>query len=449
MFLNSRLTALAVAFTVSMSSLAKVSEEQAATLGKSLTPLGANPAANADKSIPPWTAKLPEKQPADTQQTAYMNEKPLFIISANNYTKYEKLLSEGQKALFKAYPETFKMPIYPSHRELRYQTDFEQRSLWNATNTYLDGDDGLKQYTGGIPFPVPQSGAEALWNARVSHPHPFIEAVFDSVAVFPGNKQNLQRSEQLVESPYAYSSWKIGDTETDQGPYAALVFARTLEPSRQKGEMIVIHEPLDWDKYSRKAWIYMPGTRRVRRAPNVGYDTPVGPGSLYTVDDSLGFNGGMDRYDWSLIGKREMFVPYHAYAFDQKIDYKTLLPTFHANPDYMRYERQRVWVVEAKLKKGKRHIYAKRRFYIAEDTWQILLTDAYDGKGELWRVGMLNSLYDFYLQAYIARAQIIHDLKAKAYIATRLINETQPVNYAMKPKGKRFYTPSNLRKLAK
>jgi hypothetical protein len=113
----------------------------------------------------------------------------------------------------------------------------------------------------------------------------------------------------------------------------------------------------------------------------------------------------------------------------------------------MRYEKHRVWVVEANLKRGMRHVYAKRRFYIDEDSWQFVLTESYDGRGALWRVGILNTLYDYALKGYIARAQMYHDLQSGAYIASRLVNETAQPNLMATPRGLDYYSPSSLRKM--
>jgi len=151
-----------------------------------------------------------------------------------------------------------------------------------------------------------------------------------------------------------------------------------------------------------------------------------------------------------LLGKKEIYIPYHNYKFDDpKVPYTKLLLKGHANPDYMRYELHRVWVVEANLKQGARHVYAKRRFYIDEDSLQISLTESYDGRGELWRVGILNTLYDYAIEGFVARAQIFHDLQSGAYIATRLVNETAPLNYQANPRGAEYYSPSNLRTMGK
>ncbi len=59
---------------------------------------------------------------------------------------------------------------------------------------------------------------------------------------------------------------------------------------------------------------YLPGQRRVKAAPDVAYDTPnPGTAGATTYDDAFMFNGAMDRYDFKLIGKKEMYVPYNAY----------------------------------------------------------------------------------------------------------------------------------------
>jgi hypothetical protein len=445
-------TCIAVPLVVS----AAVSQQEAKKLGAELTPMGAQKAGNADGSIPMWTgsmsgvpAGLSYMGSGDVYPDPYASDKVLYTINARNMSGYSSNLSEGLKALLQKYPNTFNIPVYQSHREGRFSQLTESRTLWNAVNTVLvNGIDGLQTYTGGAPFPIPKNGAEVMWNARIIHPHPTITGVLDDVAMYLNGEQQLRRQEYVSEFPYSYPQNKIGDTEPQIGINGGLVHVTVIKPERQKGQMTVVHEAMDQVKNERRAWVYVPGSRRVRRAPTVGYDTPDGPGGIMTVDDALGFNGAMDRYDWTLIGKREMIIPYHAYKFDSpKVDYKTLLMPGHANPAYMRYEKHRVWVVEANLKRGMRHVYAKRRFYIDEDSWQIVLIDSYDGRGALWKVGIMNTVYDFALKGYVARAQIYHDLQSGGYISTRMVNETAQPNLMATPKGEDYYSPSNLRKM--
>lgn len=444
---------------VSMPLMAKVSPDQAAQLnGDKFTPMGAEKAANADGSIPAWSgsmlglpAGLKYSGSGDVYPDPYANEKPLFTINNGNMAQYQDHLSEGEKALFAKFPDTFVMHIYPSHRDGRYSELVEQRTAWNATHTELvNGLDGLQNYTGGAPFPFPQSAAEVMWNGRIIHPTPTMVGTMDDMAVYLNGTRQMRRQAYIGEFPFAYASNKIGKVNDDIGINAALVHVTIELPARSKGQMTVVHEALDQVQNERKAWVYIPGSRRVRRAPTVGYDTPDGPGGLVTVDDSLGFNGAMDRYNWELKGKKEIYIPYNAYKFDSpNVKYDTLLQAGHANPEYMRYELHRVWVVEAELKPGARHVYAKRRFYIDEDSWQIVLLESYDGRGELWRVGILNTLYDYAVEGFVARAQIFHDLQSGGYIAMRMVNETAPINFLAEPKGEDFYSPTNLRKMGK
>lgn len=438
---------------------AKVSEEQAAKLGgEEFTPMGAIVKGNADGTIPAWTGKirgLPEglkySGSGDVYPDPYASEKPLFVIKADNMDKYADKLSEGEKALLKKHPESFSIPVYTSHRDFRYSELMEARTAWNATHTELVGGiDNLQNYTGGAPYPFPANGPEAIWNGRVIHPTPTMVGTLDDVAVYPNGNRQLRRQSFVSEFPFAYVDNPVGKVDGQISTNAAFVHVSIELPDRQKGQMTIVHEALDQATNERMAWVYIPGSRRVRRAPTVGYDTPDGPGGLMTVDDSLGFNGALDRYDWKLLGKKEIYIPYHNYKFDDpKVPYTKLLLKGHANPDYMRYELHRVWVVEANLKQGARHVYAKRRFYIDEDSLQISLTESYDGRGELWRVGILNTLYDYAIEGFVARAQIFHDLQSGAYIATRLVNETAPLNYQANPRGAEYYSPSNLRTMGK
>ena len=444
--------------TIPSIATAKISKDQASQLGTTLTPMGANPAANADKTIPAWggtivgtPAGITFAKSGDVYPDPYASEKPLFSITKANMEQYKDKLTDGAIALLNKYPDSYKMDIYPTHRDFRYNKEMEQRTAWNVGNAELVGSiDGLQNFTGSAPFPIPGNGAEVIWNSRMNQPMPVAESLFDEVAVYPNGETQRFRSKLVIESPYAYGDFPIGTTTETIGDIAAYVFYEVVEPKRKKGEMVVVHEPLDQFKHERKAWVYITGAKRVKRAPNVGYDTPVGPGGLMTADDNMGFNGAMDRYDWKLVGKQEKFIPYHNYSFDDpKLTYEQLLTPKHVNPDYMRYELHRVWVVEATLKEGQRHVYGKRRFYVDEDSWLIASADMYDGRGDLWRVGLNNTVYDFYLKGFIARAQINYDLQSGAYIAMRTVNETQPTNYAMETKGANFYTPNNLRKMGR
>lgn len=436
----------------------KVSEEEAARLGTQLTPTGAEVAGNADGSIPAWSGKiigvppgLEFAGPATVYPDPYAREKPLFSITAQNVEQYGARLSAGQKALFQTYPKTFRMDVYPTHRDFGVTKDAAQRARHNATHTELyNGDDGVNGYTGGLPFPIPTMGAHPIWNSRLSTPSHNMEGLTDDVVVYPDGNRSLRRGVTYMKVLFSNPDIPIGADFKSLSKYSAYIWFAVEEPVRDKGSITLIHEPLDYTETPRSVWRYLPGSRRIRQAPNVGYDTPDGPGGFLTIDDTLGFNGAMDRFEWTLVGRQEMYVPFHSYRFDDPaLTQDQLLTAGHANPDYMRYELRRVWVVEATLREGFRHIYGKRRFYVEEDGWHIAITENYDNRGELWKTVMINSLYLFDQKGYDIRSQMFHDLRAGVYNTTRMTNWTRPWNFSAPDPGEGFFTVDNLRKSGK
>lgn len=422
--------------------------------GPKYTAFGAERAGNAADTIPAATGSmdgvpkgLVYKKSGDDYPDPYANEKPLFTITAANMAQHADKLSEGLKALLQKYPQTFRIPVYPTHRDAKIGKFYAERTAWNYANgtRLVNGIDGLQNYTGGVPFPMAKNAAEVVWNARLAHFHPTEMGIFDDMAVYINGKTEIRRQEYVSEFTFSNPENFLGDIDEQISDNAAYVHVEVLEPERAKGQIVIVHEALDQVRGERQAWAYMPGSRRVRRAPTVGFDTPDGPGGLVTVDDSLGFNGAMVKYDWKLLGKKEMYIPYHSYKFDLEKSYDKLLVPGHPNPDFMRYELHRVWVVEANLKSGMRHVYSKRRLYVDEDSWLFVLTESYDARGGLWRVGILNSIYDYLLKVYITRAHFFHDLPSSAYLGQRLTNVKGQVNLMAEPRGAEYYSPANLR----
>ncbi len=446
---------------VSATAMARMSAEDVARLGKDLNPIGGIKAGSEDGLLPEWTGSvlgLPAGLVWDGPGTPYPNpwpdEKPLFVITKDNMEKHRAHLSAGQIALFETYPDSFKMPVYPGHRDFAFYPEFYEKVLYNAKNSELINDDeGIKGFVGGAAFPVPSTGPEAVWFTRTTGANETIDGEYSDIAVFPNGTQSTRRSRFLQESPYASRKNPINaEYEYPKlGEFGGYIMTYVTEPARDKGLITAVIEPYDYSKNAREVWRYLPGSRRVRRAPTVGFDTPDGPGGLKTVDEVRGFNGSMERFEWKLLGREEIFIPYHNYLFDDPaIGYDELLTRFHANPDYMRYELRRVWVAEGTLREGERHIYGKRRIYVDEDTGFTAITENYDGRGELWKVVLTNNIYDYGSQAYVRRAQMYHDLRAGAYIAERLINDSAPMLYDVKPvRGAAYFSPSNIRKLGK
>jgi hypothetical protein len=456
----STVTALALSLSA-VAATAKMSPESVARLGVDLNPIGGIKAGSEDGLLPEWTGSvvgLPEglewNGPGTPYPDPWPDEQPLFVITAGNMDQYRTRLSPGEIALFETYPDTFRMPVYPGHREFAFYPQFYEKVLYSAQNSELVNDnEGITGFIGGAAFPVPATGPEAVWFTRTTGAYESYDGEYSDIAVFPNGTSSTRRSKFLQDAPYASRTNPVtAEYEYPKlGEYAGYIMTYVTAPTRDKGLITSIFEPYDYSKNAREVWRYLPGSRRVRRAPTVGFDTPDGPGGLKTVDEVRGFNGSMERFDWQLLGRQEIFVPYHNYRFDDPgLSYDELLTKFHANPEYMRYELKRVWVAEGTLKDGERHIYGKRRVYVDEDTGFTVITENYDGRGELWKVVLTNSIYEYGGQAYARRAQMYHDLRAGAYIAERVINDSAPMLYDVNPmKGPAYFSPSNVRKLGK
>ena len=428
---------------------AEITPEQAARLGgEELTPVGAERAANADGSIPAWTGGLAEwpagYQPGDRLANPYAEEKPLFEITAANYQQYEDKLSVGQIALLKRYADTYRIPVYQTHRSARLPESEYAAIKAQATKvaTISDGN-GLVNLTVSVPFPIPANGIEVIWNHVTRYR---TDAGFKRRYTQTPVQANGAFSPVLLEESAIYTS-RLPDN-----PYPNRLFVflqRILAPARLEGDVLLVHENIDQVKEPRSAWIYNAGQRRVRRAPNVAYDGPgTAADGLRTSDDLDMYNGAPDRYDWKLVGKREMYIPYNAYLLrNGSLKYSDIIMPGHLNPEYLRFELHRVWEVEATLKDGARHIYARRTFYIDEDTWQIAAEDIYDGRGELWRVRDNHEILHYHVSIPWSTAETVYDLNSGRYLVTGLDNEESGYQYDFDYNASlEDFTPSALRR---
>lgn len=440
--------ALAVAGTMTFPGAAQaaVSAKQAAKLKTTLTPLGATRAGNAAGTIPAWTGgytKVPAGyKPGDPRPDFFANEKPLFSITAKNMAKYADKLTDGEKAMLKKYPK-FRMDIYPTHRTAAAPQWVYDNVFKNATRAKLTG----KGYTfsgayGGIPFPIPQNANEMILNhltmwkrgsASVSPSRCFVVTPDGRVTMVSEGTQYLQR-------PFYY---KNGSLKTYQGYYNLGIYMESA-PASKAGEAILAHDPSEVGK-RQGLWQYLVGQRRVRRAPSVSYDTPDSVTSgIAFYDEAFMMFGPWAHHNYKVIGKKEIYVPYNENRVDNAPVKKLFTPHF-LNPDLVRWELHRVWVIDATLKPGKRHVVPHRRFYLDEDSWQILLTDGWDAQGKLWRV-----VYDMPLLAPDIPALVgnvdwgVYDLRTGAYDLNASTNGLKHQLKLVKPRPEAFFSPQSL-----
>jgi hypothetical protein len=438
------LTAVAL---LSTTAVAQVSAQDIAKLGTTLTPLGGEKAANADGSIPAWDGGLTKApaawKPGKHYVDPFAGEKPLFTINAQNAAQYADKLSDGHKAMLKAYP-SFRIPVYTTHRTAAAPQRIYDATKKIATTAKLaPGGNGVTGALAGIPFPMPKTGIEVIWNHMLRYRAEIASRTVAQAAPTRGGQYTLVQFEE--ETMFVYHL--PGTTEASMKNRLLNFKQAVIAPARLAGGILLVHESLNQIEQPRDAWLYNPGQRRVRRAPQVAYDNPgTAADNMRTSDQLDMFNGAPDKYDWNLVGKKEIYVPYNAYRLqDPAIKFKDILTPLHMNPDHLRYELHRVWVVDATLKKGERHTYKRRTFYIDEDSWQILLVDQYDNRDQLWRVSEGHAITYYDLPTVWTAAEAHTDLQAGRYLVMGINSENAPHNFNIK-RTEGDFTPDALRR---
>lgn len=419
-------------FATSGAAVAAVSADEAKQLGSTLTEWGAIKAGNKEGTIPAYTGGL-TKPPAGFKPQSgfwadpFKDEKPLFRIDAKNLDQYGDKLTEGQKLLIKKNAGTYYIDVYPSHRTAAFPEKVLEATIANATKckTLNEGLAVDSACRGGLPFPIPKTGYEMMWNQQLSYAGETGTTTESSKSwvVDSGGKVTMTAQQATVqEKPY----YQTSASDRDPQMYARS-YGITKGPSRRAGEASGLLDFLDPTDKPRRAWQYTPGQRRVRLAPEFAYDTPVASqGGVTLYDELFLFSGKMDRFDFKLVGKKEMYIPYNAYKLYFECKEEDQFREAHANPDCERHELHRVWVVEATLKPGQRHVYSKRVYYIDEDAFNAGMFDAFDQSGKLYRSSFIsfvqlydvkvpyavkNSVYDFNKGMYA----LVNDSLLKGY----------------------------------
>lgn len=425
---------------VSAGVLAQVSPEEADRLGNDLTPMGAEQAGNADGSIPEWTGGYSSddgdpSRPADP----FGDDEVEFTITKDNLDEYRDNLSPGQIAMFDKYPE-YQMNVYQTRRTAAYPQEIYDIVKRNATSSSLvSGGNGLADFEKHTPFAIPQNGLEIVWNHITRYRGGAVERLVNQFPVLSnGDFVPVRLRETLVFPEYLAS----GREEADDNVLFYFL-QEVLAPARLTGTVLLVHETIDQVREGRRAWIYNAGQRRVRRAPNVSYDGPgTAADGLRTSDNLDMYNGAPDKYNWELKGKKELYIPYNNYKLiDTSLSYDDILNEGHMNPEYLRYEKHRVWVVEGTLKDGERHIYSKRTMYVDEDTWTASVIDHYDGRGELWRVGEAYATQFYTQDVPWMAAEGLYDLNSGRYLVLGLANEeSEYMKWDIEPNRNDFST---------
>ncbi|GGY23738.1 DUF1329 domain-containing protein [Paludibacterium paludis] len=418
--------------------------------GKDLTPVGAQKAGNRDGSIPAWTGgdiRAPANwKPGMKRSDPYAGERPLYRVDATNVDTHRARLSAGQIALITGKPG-YRMDVYPTHRSCGYAESVYEATRKNARGAALNDAGDLAEGSGaGVLFPSPKNGLEAIWNHKLRYRgEGWISGLVTGVVEKDGNFDANRQINRVLAPAASSRNGKLADTRGQ----LFLFLNEVTAPASHAGELTLISDTVG---KPRDTWLYFPGQRRVRKAPVFSYDAPMPlTQALNTVDSTELFNGSTDRYTWRLVGKQEMLVPYNSYRLiDKTRKYKEVFKGAYVNRDLPRYELHRVWKVEAVLKPGMRHLYARRDFYIDEDSWTVLHEDTYDQNGKLWRV-LENTLYMApELPACVSEGNVVYDLVDGRYSVDLWGNEERETDWLAAREGRlspAMFTPEELRRL--
>ncbi|MDQ2820568.1 MAG: DUF1329 domain-containing protein [Pseudomonadota bacterium] len=431
----------------------------ASLLGKTLTPSGAEKGANKDGTIPAWVgteAPLPGyawgKLRGDFWQ--HKGEKALFSIDAANADKYADKLSHGELAMLKQI-KGYRMDVYPSHRSCG-APDFVYANTRKNVDVAKVGADGwsLKEaVVPGYPFPMPTTGVEAMLNAKMRYRGVAVDYknLYTAVSPRAGSDEWIKAgSEQTVFIPSGAKGSRLLSTlpQVEFFVYFGFTF-----PTALAGQAVAVSQFLN--QAENETFYYFPGQRRVRRMPSYSHDSPqVGFENQYTLDEPQVFNGALDRFDWKLVGKKEVYVPYNAFgAYDFKAKFEDVALRDFIEPGHRRYELHRVWVVEATVKPGLRHTAPRRIFYLDEDSWALLLAEDYDAQGKLakTREGFQIPVYETGSCDVMAFVQ--HNLSEGRYVVdSTTIGAGKDIQWSTEPSSPRhkasFFTSENLRAIS-
>ena len=241
------MTAAAVAVMMTAGvSWARVSADQAARLGKDLTPLGSERAGSPDGMIPAWDGGL-SAPPAgikfnaktDNLPNPFPGDQAKFTVTGANAGQYDQYLTDGYKALLKKYG-SYKMKVYQSRRTCALPEYVYAAIKANATNASLSADgDGISNFTVGMPFPIVNNAMELIMDKRFSYRGYKATRQFAAAPVQSNGSYNLISVQDEAIFRYANPAVKSSDTLNNIG---LLYIANTISPARLAGNVILVHE---------------------------------------------------------------------------------------------------------------------------------------------------------------------------------------------------------------
>ncbi len=423
----------------------------AATHDPRLTIIGAERLGNADGSIPPWeggiTAPPPNYKKGDWHPDPFREDAILFTISKQNADQFKDKLSAGHLALLDKYPDSYRLNVYPGRRSASHpESVLEHTVKYHKQAKIIGNGAGIEGIVRGVPFPHPKNGAQAIWNAKVSYKAGGYRGYFNTALVNSDGSYDLGVS--LHEIEYMYSDHRTTIENFDNIQTRAVMY--TLRPAKSAGGIYLYHFLLNTQNEERRNWAYNAGKRRVKRSTMLRHDQPSsGSEGIHIWDQGNMFLGPTTEFDWKLIGKREMYVPYNAYRLhsgDTKVD--DIIKPLHLNQELARYELHRVWVVEAQRRDGSSHFYKRRRYFIDEDSWRIVFAEHYKTDGSVDRFSEAHHINYYEVPVVFTTLDTFYKLDSNRYYLRHVDNDYSPFDFSF-DQTTSYYSPGRLKMKAK
>ena len=377
-------------------------------------------------------------------------ESPKYTVDGSNYMQYADKLTEGQIKTFETYPD-YKINVYETSAECKLPDAV--RAVSQTNSKMVNGNEGIEWGTlGAKPFPNPSHAQHYIWNHRSApHYNASIHRTLVAYVVKSDGTYTVGKGDNYIEFPGALTSPLRG--QVDPNIYA-LYMVKNMSPARIAGTLTMLHDMYDSAIQARKAWQYSPATRRVRRAPDVNYDSFVDQtAGLATIDSYNMFTGAQDRFDWSLEGTKTMIIPHANEALSEVGAADKITSSRHfVDPSLYRYEEREVAIVKASLKEGSRHIFPKQMMYVSTDEHNgIMIRDHYDGQGNLAKHQIGSRRVDGSGVCQFNGEQTI-DFATRSFVIQNTLgpgHDDLELEYDVINMGMNFYSPDGLRRFAR
>lgn len=367
----------------------------ASLLKTTLTPFGSERAGNAAGTIPAWTGgmtEIPAGFTWDTQKTLppdfFADDAMLYEVNSSNMAQYAHLLTEGLQALITK--TGFSLQVYPTrrtHAAPQWVYDYIVANVGRAQLAPQGGRLGFTGGYGGIPFPIPDSdplaaGAQLVYNHEARWGGIYRTDQNSTFTVSSGQVTLVNAQRSVSYMPYYDNTKSLAQYN---GYFFMLGGPGQYAPATVAGGQIISYESSNHLLHPDIAWQLLAGQGRVRKAPEVSFDTPSSyADGIINYDEYYGFGQSLEEYDWKYLGTQELLIPYNNNKLFHVDPYKVHLEKF-IDPKVLRWELHRVRVVEATLHPGKRNVLARRKLYLDEDTSVIGCVDSWDAGNNLQR----------------------------------------------------------------